>query len=189
MLVCPVCNKVSVTFDPLMYLSLPIPSTTMRTMTVTVLSTDGSTMPAPFTVTVPKYGRFQDLIDALSTKCFLRNEEKLLVAEVFMRVMVSNTAVLLVLRSICHLGFRSKAWPPNHFIMLRVLIFCCRSFLSTMYIMSLLNFFANSFCHIFVGICFLKAWVLKYHNSLCSIYIWMQNMLFRECYANPCVIK
>lgn len=113
MLVCPVCNKVSVTFDPLMYLSLPIPSTTMRTMTVTVLSTDGSTMPAPFTVTVPKYGRFQDLIDALSTKCFLRNEEKLLVAEVFMRVMVSNTAVLLVLRSICHLGFRSKAWPPE----------------------------------------------------------------------------
>ncbi|KAH9737876.1 ubiquitin carboxyl-terminal hydrolase 8 [Citrus sinensis] len=83
MLVCPVCNKVSVTFDPLMYLSLPIPSTTMRTMTVTVLSTDGSTMPAPFTVTVPKYGRFQDLIDALSTKCFLRNHEKLLVAEIY----------------------------------------------------------------------------------------------------------
>ncbi|KAK0583770.1 hypothetical protein LWI29_002751 [Acer saccharum] len=83
MLVCPVCKKVSVTFDPLMYLSLPLPSTTMRTITVTIFSTDGSTLPSPFTITVPKYGRLKDLIEALSTLCSLRNDETLLVAEIY----------------------------------------------------------------------------------------------------------
>ncbi|CBI39133.3 unnamed protein product, partial [Vitis vinifera] len=83
MLVCPVCKKVSVTFDPFMYLSLPLPSTTMRTMTVTVLSTDGTTLPYPCTVTVPKCGRLKDLIQALSIACSLRNDERLLVAEIY----------------------------------------------------------------------------------------------------------
>ncbi|CAI0419696.1 unnamed protein product [Linum tenue] len=36
-LVCPICKKSSITFDPFMYLSLPLPSTTMRKMTLTIL--------------------------------------------------------------------------------------------------------------------------------------------------------
>lgn len=82
-LVCPVCNKVSVTFDPFMHLSLPLPSTTMRTMTVTVFSTDGSSVPSSYTVNVPKYGKSKDLIHALSIACSLRDDERLLVAEVY----------------------------------------------------------------------------------------------------------
>ncbi|XP_048236014.1 ubiquitin carboxyl-terminal hydrolase 8 isoform X2 [Ricinus communis] len=82
-LVCPMCKKKSVTFDPFMYLSLPLPSTTMRTMTLTLLSTDGSTLPSPITVTVPKCGRLKDLLDALSSECPLRNDETLLVAEIY----------------------------------------------------------------------------------------------------------
>ncbi|KAL6847146.1 hypothetical protein ACP4OV_022999 [Aristida adscensionis] len=82
-LVCPICKKVSVTFDPFMYLSLPLPSTTMRTMTVTVFSTDGTTGPSPYTVSVPKSGDTKTLIDALSNACSLRNDERLLVAEVY----------------------------------------------------------------------------------------------------------
>ncbi|XP_021892460.1 ubiquitin carboxyl-terminal hydrolase 8-like isoform X2 [Carica papaya] len=82
-LVCPVCKTVSVTFDPFMYLSLPLPSTTMRKMTLTVLSTDGVTRPCPFTITVPKCGRLKDLIEALSIACSLRNDESLLVAEIY----------------------------------------------------------------------------------------------------------
>ncbi|XVF76057.1 hypothetical protein PTKIN_Ptkin13bG0235800 [Pterospermum kingtungense] len=82
-LVCPICKKVSVTFDPFMYLTLPLPSTTMRTMTLTVFSTNGTMLPAPFTVTVPKYGRLKDLIDSLSMACSLRNDEILLVAEIY----------------------------------------------------------------------------------------------------------
>ncbi|KAF7121015.1 hypothetical protein RHSIM_Rhsim13G0198100 [Rhododendron simsii] len=82
-LVCPVCRKVSVTFDPFMYLSLPLPSTTMRTMTLTVMSTDGNAPPFPFTVTVPKQGKFEDLTQALSTACSLGVDETLLVTEIY----------------------------------------------------------------------------------------------------------
>lgn len=65
-----------------MYLSLPLPSTTMRTMTLTVVSTKGSHQPLPYTITVPKHGKFQDLIKALSSACSLEDDETLLVAEV-----------------------------------------------------------------------------------------------------------
>ncbi|KAI3974550.1 hypothetical protein MKX01_020322 [Papaver californicum] len=82
-LVCPICNRVSITFDPFMYLSLPLPSTMMRTMTVTVLSTDGSSGPSPCTITVPKYGKCKDLIQALNAACLLKNSEALLVAEIY----------------------------------------------------------------------------------------------------------
>ncbi|KAH9699388.1 ubiquitin carboxyl-terminal hydrolase 8 [Citrus sinensis] len=82
-LVCPVCKKVSVTFDPFMYLSLPLPSTTVRMMTLTVVNTDGTAKPSPFTITVPKYGKFEDLIRALSIACALGVNETLLVAEIY----------------------------------------------------------------------------------------------------------
>ncbi|XP_057506686.1 ubiquitin carboxyl-terminal hydrolase 8-like [Actinidia eriantha] len=82
-LVCPFCKKMSITFDPFMYLSLPLPSTTMRTMTLTVLNSDGTTLPTPITVTVPKYGRCKDLVQALSNACSLRDDETLLVAEIY----------------------------------------------------------------------------------------------------------
>lgn len=81
-LVCPVCNKISVTFDPFMYLSLPLQSTITRTMTVTVLTCDGSALPSACTVTVPKQGRCRDLIQALSGACSVKHNEKLLLAEI-----------------------------------------------------------------------------------------------------------
>lgn len=82
-LVCPLCRKVSVTFDPFMYLSLPLPSTTMRTMTITLLNTNGNTAPSPYTITVPKHGKCEDLIKALGSACSLGADETLLVAEVY----------------------------------------------------------------------------------------------------------
>ncbi|CAL5353329.1 unnamed protein product [Camellia sinensis] len=81
-LVCPVCNKISVTFDPFMYLSLPLQSTTTRTMTVTVFTCDGSALPSACTVTVQKQGRCRDLIQAISNACSLKHNEKLLLAEI-----------------------------------------------------------------------------------------------------------
>uniref|UniRef100_A0A2N9HE33 Uncharacterized protein n=1 Tax=Fagus sylvatica TaxID=28930 RepID=A0A2N9HE33_FAGSY len=81
-LVCPVCNKVSVTFDPFMYLSLPLQPTITRTMTVTVFTCDGSALPYACTVTVPKQGRCRDLIHALSSACSLKHSEKLLLVEI-----------------------------------------------------------------------------------------------------------
>ncbi|KAK7839108.1 ubiquitin carboxyl-terminal hydrolase 8 [Quercus suber] len=82
-LVCPLCRKVSVTFDPFMYLSLPLPSTTMRTMTLTLLNTNGNTAPSPYTITVPKHGKCEDLIKALGSACSLGADETLLVAEIY----------------------------------------------------------------------------------------------------------
>ncbi|XP_077248420.1 ubiquitin carboxyl-terminal hydrolase 10-like [Tasmannia lanceolata] len=82
-LVCPDCSKVSVTFDPFMYLSLPLPSMVTRTMTVTVFYGDGSALPMPFTVTVLKQSYCKDLSQALSTACCLKADETLLLAEVY----------------------------------------------------------------------------------------------------------
>ncbi|KAL3626978.1 Ubiquitin carboxyl-terminal hydrolase 8 [Castilleja foliolosa] len=82
-LVCPLCRKVSVTFDPFMYISLPLPSSFMRTMTLTVVKADGSTKPSPFTVTVPKNGKLEDITQALSTACSLGIDETILVAEIY----------------------------------------------------------------------------------------------------------
>ncbi|WCJ34160.1 Ubiquitin carboxyl-terminal hydrolase 8 [Euphorbia peplus] len=82
-LICPVCKKKSVTFDPFMYLSLPLPSTTMRTMTLTIISSNGDMLPSPVTVTVPKCGGLKDLTEAVSNACALRNDETLLVVEIY----------------------------------------------------------------------------------------------------------
>ncbi|XWS74654.1 hypothetical protein CRYUN_Cryun01aG0016500 [Craigia yunnanensis] len=81
-LVCPVCNKVSVTFDPFMYLSLPLQFTTTRTMTITVFNCDGSALPSTCTVTVPKQGRHRDLIQALSNACSLKQTEEFKLVEI-----------------------------------------------------------------------------------------------------------
>ncbi|KAG2538644.1 hypothetical protein PVAP13_9NG354800 [Panicum virgatum] len=84
-LVCPVCNKISVTFDPFMYLSLPLPSTVTRMITVTVFSGTGDAFPMPFTVTVQKNGNCRDLTKALADVCCLKSSDALLLAEVYER--------------------------------------------------------------------------------------------------------
>ncbi|VFQ95974.1 unnamed protein product [Cuscuta campestris] len=81
-LVCPVCNKVSVTFDPFMYLSLPLQPATTRSMTVTIFTCDGSELPSACTVTVPKQGRCRDLLLSLSNACSLKPSEMFLLAEI-----------------------------------------------------------------------------------------------------------
>ncbi|KAE8717492.1 Ubiquitin carboxyl-terminal hydrolase 9 [Hibiscus syriacus] len=82
-LVCPVCSKISITFDPFMYLSLPLPSTVTRTMVVTVFYGDGSGLPMSYTVSVLKNGFCKDLLLALRTACCLKTDENLLLAEVY----------------------------------------------------------------------------------------------------------
>lgn len=72
----------SVTFDPFMYLSLPLQFAIARSMTITVFASDGCMPPTPFTVSVPKNGRLKDLIQAVSSISSLKVGEKLLIAEV-----------------------------------------------------------------------------------------------------------
>lgn len=58
---CPECPKVSITFDPFMYLSLPVPSLETRDIKVTVVKLDPATLPILVKVRVPKLGLVADL--------------------------------------------------------------------------------------------------------------------------------
>ncbi|KAF6161693.1 hypothetical protein GIB67_029137 [Kingdonia uniflora] len=80
--ICPDCSKVLVTFDPFMYLSLPLPSTVTWEIAGTVFYGDGTALPMPFTATVLKDGSYKDLLEALSAECYLRSDETLLLADV-----------------------------------------------------------------------------------------------------------
>jgi len=63
--VCPECPKVSVTFDPMCYLSLPLPVKKERQIEVFLVYLDPSRPPTQFKVTCPKNGMMSDLCQAL----------------------------------------------------------------------------------------------------------------------------
>ncbi|XP_017288455.2 ubiquitin carboxyl-terminal hydrolase 11-like [Kryptolebias marmoratus] len=65
-LVCPECDKVSVTFDPFCYLSVPLPVSKERVMEVFFVSLDPHAKPVQHRVMVPKAGKVSDLCAALS---------------------------------------------------------------------------------------------------------------------------
>ncbi|XP_069572711.1 ubiquitin carboxyl-terminal hydrolase 11 [Brachyistius frenatus] len=65
-LVCPECHKVSVTFDPFCYLSVPLPVSKERVMEVFFVSLDPYAKPVQHRVVVPKAGRVLELCSALS---------------------------------------------------------------------------------------------------------------------------
>uniref|UniRef100_A0A8D0A3L1 Ubiquitin carboxyl-terminal hydrolase n=1 Tax=Sander lucioperca TaxID=283035 RepID=A0A8D0A3L1_SANLU len=65
-LVCPECHKVSVTFDPFCYLSVPLPVSKERVMEVFFVSLDPHAKPAQHRVVVPKAGKVIDLCSALA---------------------------------------------------------------------------------------------------------------------------
>ncbi|XP_042263837.1 ubiquitin carboxyl-terminal hydrolase 11 [Thunnus maccoyii] len=65
-LVCPECRKISVTFDPFCYLSVPLPVSKERVMEVFFVSLDPYAKPVQHRVVVPKSGKVSDLCSALS---------------------------------------------------------------------------------------------------------------------------
>ncbi|XP_032078070.1 ubiquitin carboxyl-terminal hydrolase 15 isoform X4 [Thamnophis elegans] len=66
-LVCPECAKISVTFDPFCYLTLPLPMKKERSLEVYLVRLDPLCKPMQYKVVVPKIGNIQDLCIALST--------------------------------------------------------------------------------------------------------------------------
>ncbi|MEQ2161557.1 Ubiquitin carboxyl-terminal hydrolase 15, partial [Goodea atripinnis] len=66
-LVCPVCSKVSVTFDPFCYLTLPLPMKKERTLEVYLIRLDPVAKPTQYKLTVPKVGYISDLCTSLSS--------------------------------------------------------------------------------------------------------------------------
>uniref|UniRef100_A0A3B4CES2 Ubiquitin carboxyl-terminal hydrolase n=1 Tax=Pygocentrus nattereri TaxID=42514 RepID=A0A3B4CES2_PYGNA len=81
-LVCPECSKVSVTFDPFCYLTLPLPMKKDRTMEVFLVRTDPQSKPMQFRVVVPKLGTVADLCSALA-KLSGVPAENMVVADVY----------------------------------------------------------------------------------------------------------
>ncbi|KAM7404196.1 hypothetical protein PAMP_011563 [Pampus punctatissimus] len=65
-LVCPECHKVSVTFDPFCYLSVPLPVSKERVMEVFFVSLDPYAKPVQHRVVVLKAGKVSNLCSALS---------------------------------------------------------------------------------------------------------------------------
>ncbi|KAM8758560.1 ubiquitin carboxyl-terminal hydrolase 4 isoform 2-T2 [Rhynchonycteris naso] len=65
-LVCPECAKVSVTFDPFCYLTLPLPLKKDRIMEVFLVPADPRCRPTQYRVTVPLMGAVSELCEALS---------------------------------------------------------------------------------------------------------------------------
>ncbi|XP_046852979.1 ubiquitin carboxyl-terminal hydrolase 4-like [Xenia sp. Carnegie-2017] len=64
-LTCPDCSKVSITFDPFCYLSLPLPVKKERLINVFFISRDPMVLPMEYRLTVPKRGTVKDLTKAM----------------------------------------------------------------------------------------------------------------------------
>ncbi|XP_038054457.1 ubiquitin carboxyl-terminal hydrolase 15-like [Patiria miniata] len=65
-LVCPECSKVSVTFDPFCFLSLPLPIKKERSMEIVLIRMDPTCKPLQMKVVVPKLGMVYDICKAVS---------------------------------------------------------------------------------------------------------------------------
>ncbi|XP_051873896.1 ubiquitin carboxyl-terminal hydrolase 4 isoform X2 [Pristis pectinata] len=81
-LVCPHCLKVSVTFDPFCYLTLPLPMKKDRTMEIFLVRADPESKPTQYRVIVPKMGSISDICTALSQISGVA-AEKMIVTDVY----------------------------------------------------------------------------------------------------------
>ncbi|CAH3164466.1 unnamed protein product [Porites evermanni] len=81
-LVCPDCSKVSVTFDPFCYLSLPLPVKKERNLDIFLVRSDPLRKPILYKLTVPKMGNIADLLAILSKETNIP-KEKMVVTDVY----------------------------------------------------------------------------------------------------------
>ena len=81
-LVCPACGRVSVTFDPFCYLSVPLPVSHKRVLEVFFVSMDPRRKPEWHQLLVPKKGKVSDLCVALAKHTGVP-PERMMVADVF----------------------------------------------------------------------------------------------------------
>ncbi|XP_046879026.1 ubiquitin carboxyl-terminal hydrolase 15-like isoform X2 [Hypomesus transpacificus] len=81
-LVCPVCSKVSVTFDPFCYLTLPLPMKKERTLEVYLVRLDPMTKPTQYKITVPKVGNISDLCISLCSLSGV-SSDKMIVTDIY----------------------------------------------------------------------------------------------------------
>lgn len=81
-IVCPTCNKISVTFDPYMFLSVPLPSIKEKVIEVNFVPFNPVKSITTYGVKVPQLGSVMDLKTKLSKQCGV-NIQRLVVGEIF----------------------------------------------------------------------------------------------------------
>ncbi|KAK9976809.1 hypothetical protein ABG768_022010 [Culter alburnus] len=81
-LVCPVCAKISVTFDPFCYLTLPLPMKKERTLEVYLVWRDPLAKPTQYKLTVPKVGCISDLCASLAALSGV-SAQKMIVTDIY----------------------------------------------------------------------------------------------------------
>lgn len=81
-LVCPDCNRVSVTFDPFMYLSLPLPAKIDRDIPLVLVTANASVPPTKYLVKVNKGAIIESLKKALGDMAGV-NPDNLIITDVF----------------------------------------------------------------------------------------------------------
>jgi len=81
---CPECEKISVTFDPFCYLSLPLPVKKERLMEVIWVPLPTDLKPLQLKVTVPNVGTIKDLCKALSAHVGV-SHDRMVVTDVYNR--------------------------------------------------------------------------------------------------------
>ncbi|XP_077488380.1 ubiquitin carboxyl-terminal hydrolase 15-like isoform X1 [Amblyomma americanum] len=95
-LVCPDCHKLSVTFDPFCYLSLPLPIKKEKPLELVLVRADPLEKPIKLKVTVSKMSSIQDVCNSISRLMDIPTD-RLLVTEVhnhrFLRVLTSADQV------------------------------------------------------------------------------------------------
>ncbi|CAO3599291.1 unnamed protein product [Absidia cylindrospora] len=82
-LICNVCHKVSVTFDPFMYLSLPLPIQKKRKTKLVYVPYDPSLTPQRMVITLDKDASFKHLKDAVAKQVGVDDSSTLLITEIF----------------------------------------------------------------------------------------------------------
>jgi len=73
-LVCPKCDRVSITFDPFMYLSLPLPMKNTRIIYVNMFFADANSVPVRYGVEVNKFSTVKELVMTLAQMTGVRHD-------------------------------------------------------------------------------------------------------------------
>lgn len=103
---CPKCPKISITFDPFMYLSLPLPVNTQRSIEVVLMRADRSELGRRYSARLEKNGSVSDLLNALATLTNIP-ADRLEVCDVF------NQRIYETVRGFCRCCCNYLSYTPK----------------------------------------------------------------------------
>ena len=97
---CPKCPKISITFDPFMYLSLPLPVNTTRYVEVVLMRADRADLGRRYSTKLEKSGSVSDLLASLSALTSIPTD-RLEVCDVFNQRIYETVRIHPILQIMC----------------------------------------------------------------------------------------